>query len=471
MNAAMPLKDTLPQTKRQRVFAHGDSLNPKKITYINDSVFICRLIAGIDRLISQQLSEILHHPRFKALEASWFSLLYLVAQAYKKPKIKIRVLNISRKELCADLKQALEFDQSQLFNKIYTEEFGMPGGEPYSVLIGDYEFSNHPEDIEALQVMSQIAAATFAPFIAAASSAMFSLDDITELARQPKLDVIFKQPQYIRWNSFRKQEDTRFIGLTLPHFLIRGPYDYKHSTRIVPIEFCFTDTKPEQSYLWGNASYAFAAVLMQAFNNDGWLANIRGFTEPYRGGVVPNYETAYFNTDKAGLIPKITTDVLITDSQEKQLSDLGFISLGNAYGHNVAVFYSNASIQQPTNYNSSAASQNAVTATMLQHLFCASRFAHYLKIIGRDKVGSFTSAQEHELYLNKWLLNYVASNVDLDSGTRKRYPLQEAKVKVKEQVGKPGSYMCVIHLKPYFQLEQVVTNITLVTELVSIVSA
>ncbi len=440
-------------------------LSQQKIVYLNDSVFIQRLIAGIDQAVSKQLSEIIHHARFEAIEASWRSLLYLVALSYRQPKIKIRILNLSRKELAADLKQAFEFDQSVLFHKIYSEEFGMPGGQPYGVLIGDYEFSHKPDDIEVLQVMSQIAAASFAPFIAGTASSMFSLNDVTELEKQPKLEAIFKQPQYLRWNSFRRQEDSRFVGLTLPRFLVRDAYNKTN------YGFCFQDTKPESAYLWGNASYAFAGVLIQAFENDGWLANIRGYTSDIlSGGVVPPYETAYFNTDKANLIPKMSTDVLITDTQEKQLSDLGFIPLCSAYGDEMAVFYSSASIQSPKGYNSAAADQNATTSTMLQHIFCASRFAHYLKVIGRDKVGSFTSAEDHESYLNKWLMQYVASNTDLKSTTRRRYPLQGAKVEVRERAGKPGSYSCVIHLKPCFQLEQVVTNITLVTDLVSVVN-
>ncbi len=466
-NQAAPVSDNLAE-KESRSQGHSpvlSKLSQQKIVYLNDSVFIQRLIAGIDRAVSQQLSEIIHHARFEAIEASWRSLLYLVALSYKQPKIKIRVLDLARKELATDLKQALEFDQSVLFNKIYGEEFGMPGGQPYGVLIGDYEFSHQPDDIEVLQVMSQISAASFAPFIAAAASSMFSLNDVTELEKQPKLETIFKQPQYLRWNSFRRQEDSRFVGLTLPRFLVRDAYQHAN------YRFCFQDTKPESAYLWGNASYAFAGVLIQAFENDGWLANIRGYTsDVLSGGVVPPYETTSFKTDKAGLIPKMSTDVLITDTQEKQLSDLGFIPLCRAFGDEMAVFYSNASIQSPKTYNSLAADQNALTSTMLQHMFCACRFAHYLKVIGRDKVGSFISAEDHELYLNRWLMQYVASNTDLKSVTRRRYPLQAAKVQVRERIGKPGSYSCVIQLKPCFQLEQVVTNITLVTELVSVVN-
>lgn len=432
----------------------------------NPEFAILRLIANIDRVVSEQVSAIIHHPRFEQLEASWRSLLYLVAQAYKQPSVKIRILDLSRKELVTDLRQSLEFDQSQLFNKIYSEEFGMPGGKPYGVLLGDYEFSNHPEDIATLEAMSQVAAASFAPFIAAASGQMFNIDHITDLTKQPKLDVIFKQPQYLRWNSFRKQEDTRFVGLTLPHFLVRDAYARSGFTG----GFLFADTKPECGQLWGNACYAFGAVLIQAFLNDHWLGDIRGFSASGEGGMVPDYVMPEFATDKFGLMPKINTDVFLTDSQEKQLTDLGFIPLCQAYGSDAAVFYSNASIQQSMVYNNTAATQNAATATMLQHIFCASRFAHYLKVIGRDKVGSFVSAQEHESYLNNWLGNYIVTNADASPSIRRRYPLQEAKVQVKEKIGKPGSYMCVIHLKPRFQLEQVVTNLTLVTELVSVVN-
>jgi type VI secretion system protein ImpD len=426
-----------------------------------------RLIASLDCVISAQVSEIIHHPQFEALEASWRGLVYLLDQCHKQKQVKIRIFNITKTELRDDVSRALEYDQSQLFQKVYNEEFGMPGGEPFGVLVGDYEFSHHPEDVEILQGISQVSAAAFVPFIAGASPVMFGLNKISELELQPDLEIIFKQPTYARWNFLRQTEDSRFLGLVAPHFLLRLPYVIGHGA-VYP--FFFKDTKQSSAYLWGNGSFAFAAVLIKAFVSHGWLANIRGCAENSKGGGnVPAAAYPYFTTDKAGLARKIVTDVLITDGLEKDLDSLGFIALCQPYNGYNAVFYGNSSVQKPKEYNNLAASQNAAASVMLQHIFCASRFAHYLKLMGRDKVGSYASALSCQHDLNRWLANYIASNTDLSSEMRSRYPLQEAKVQVKDAPGKPGHYMCVIHLRPRFQLEQVATSITLVTELTSIV--
>jgi type VI secretion system protein ImpD len=436
---------------------------------VNQHLFsmLQRLIASLDRVISAQVSEIIHHPQFRTLETSWRSLAYLVSQSNKQKQIKIRVLDITKTELRDDVVKVLDYDQSQLFQKVYSEEFGMPGGQPFGVLIGDYEFSHHPEDIEILQGVSQVAASAFAPFITGTDPAIFGLNQMNELELQPDLEAIFKQPAYARWNFLRQTEDARFLGLVAPHFLIRLPYVIGHGA-VYP--FFFKDTKQNEGYLWGNGSFAFAAVLIQAFISHGWLANIRGCGENSKGsGNVPPAAYPYFSTDRAGLARKFSTDVLITDGLEKELDTMGFISLCQPYNGNNPVFYGNASVQKPKVYNSSAASQNAVASMMLQHMFCASRFAHYLKVMGRDKVGAYVSAYACQNDLNKWLSNYIASNVDLSAEMRSRYPLQEAKVQVKESPGKPGHYMCVIHLRPRFQLEQVAAYITLITELPPIV--
>lgn len=434
----------------------------KNTELFNQRIFILsQLISRIDQLLSVQLSTILHHPRFEKLEASWRSLAYLVAVA-RNPQVKIKILNINHKLFCHDLTKAIEFDQSALFSKVYCEEFGMPGGEPFGVLVGDYEFSQQPDDIEALQNMAAVAAAAFAPFVTGTAASLFGLNHITELATQPNLENIFKKQHGERFEALRNMEDARFLGITLPHFVVRLPYsNYAHSA----YGFCFKDACPEKGYLWGNAGFAFAAVLIRAFLHYGWLAQIRGGDAKDEGGYVPELFSAYCATDKIGLIRKFNTDVLLTDSQERELSKLGFIALCQAYGGENSIFYSNASMQKVPTYSNLIAQQNAKAASMLQYILCASRFAHYLKIIGRDQAGSFLDAQDCENHLMHWLLNYVAGNKDLSYEKRARYPLQEAKVQVKENPHKSGCYLCTIWLKPYFQLEQVVTAITLVTEL------
>jgi type VI secretion system protein ImpD len=458
----------LPFQDEDLVYVQEKSMKAGVMNHMNHQRLLSmlqRLIASLDKVISAQVCEIIYHPQFAALEASWRSLAYLVNRGNKRKNIKIRVLNITKSELRDDVSKVLAFDQSQLFSKVYNEEFDTPGGEPFGVLIGDYEFSHHPEDVEILQVVSQVAAAAFAPFIAGASPAMFGINHHSEFGMFPDLETIFKQSTYTRWNFLRQTDDSRFLGLVVPHFLVRQPYSIKHRSKY---PFFFKDPKLNRGFLWGNASYAFGAVLIQAFANYGWLANIRGCAKNLNeGGNVPSIVKAYFKTDSVGLVKKINTDVLITDGLEKTLDNLGFITLCQSYNGGMGVFYGNASVQKPKVYKKNTANQNARVSIMLQHIFCASRFAHYLKIMGRDKVGSYMSASACQSELDKWLMEYVAANSDLSAEMGSIYPLQKAEVKVRDTPGKPGYYMCIIYLQPRFQLEQIVTNITLVTELLS----
>lgn len=425
-----------------------------------ESTLLTCLIAAIDKLLSRQLNAILCHPRFTQLEASWRSLAYLIKQAKQQTIIKIKVLNVSKQLLATDLLKSFEFDQCQLFKRIYSEEFGMPGGEPYGVLIGDYQFSAHPKDIDLLQRIAQIAAAAFSPFVSAAAPELFGIKKFKDFNGQINLNRLFKQQDYIRWLQLRELDEARFVGLVLPEQLVRLPYQrYTHASA----NFCFTPDP--HAYLWGNAAYGYGAILIKAFATYGWLANIRGQkNESSTGGSVPPVMIADSKLHQPGSLLLPVTNALVTDKQEAELSQLGFISLCFRYGQAQSVVYNSPSIQKPKDYDNSVARRNAEISAGLEHLFCACRFAHYLKKIGREKIGSFTTPKECEVFLQQWLLGYTASNSVLTPWLRARYPLQDSQVQVKAVPGKPGSYTAIVHLQPYFQLEQVATTLTLITE-------
>jgi type VI secretion system ImpC/EvpB family protein len=431
-----------------------------------------RDIARLDGLLSRQVNAILHHPRFQQLEASWRGLHYLVEQAQEGENIKIRVLDLSWKELTRDLERAIEFDQSQLFQKVYEAEFGTPGGEPYGVLLGDYAIhprpgSDHPhDDVATLGKVAGVAAAAFAPFIAAAHPSLLDLTRFTELERPLNLARTFAQPDYLRWRSLRQAEDSRFLGLVLPRVLARLPYG-DGGQRAEGFRFREEVGDPDGSgYLWGNAVYAFGSVLLRAFRDSGWSADIRGVPPAGQGGgVVPGLPVHCFDTDRAGVAPRSSTDVLITDRQEKELADLGLMPLCHCPDTEQSVFHGNQAVQQPRTYDDPAATANARLSAMIQYMLCVSRFAHYLKVIGRDKLGGFSGPEECEDYLHRWLLNYALADDKADAATRAKYPLREFRVQVREHPGKPGAYLGVFHLRPHFQFDQASTGVRLVTEL------
>lgn len=433
---------------------------------------LARHIAEIDQLINDQLNAIIHHPKFQKLEASWRGLWYLAEQADGTQNIKIRILDISWAEVVKDIGRALEFDQSHLFHKIYSEEYGTPGGEPYGVIIGDYEVSHqvsakHPhDDISTLEGLAQIAAASFAPFIASVSSEFFGLDDFSGLGLPINLANILSQSEYVRWRALRDKPDSRFLGLTLPRVLVRLPYT-EISGSYKGINFSEHTAGPDnRNYLWGNACCAFAGILIREFANVGWFGHIRGVPRDYiAGGLVTTLPVDEFHTDSSGIAIKPVTEVIITDAVEKELTELGFIPLCQCHDAPYAAFYNNQSLQQPKAIGSSDARANARLSAMLQHIFCGSRIAHYLKIIFRDKVGSFVTAQECEQYLRDWLFSYTTGREDLEWEDQARYPLRESDVTVREHPIKPGEYVCEIRLRPHYQLDHMVSELELVTEL------
>jgi type VI secretion system protein ImpC len=419
-------------------------------------------IAELDQLLSDQVNAIMHHPDFQRLEASWRGLKYMVMQSETSTTLKIKVMNASKKDLIKDLKAAPEFDQSALFKKIYEEEYGTFGGAPYAALVGDYEFTRHPEDFYLLEEMSHVAASAHAPFITAAASGLFGLESFTDIGKPRDLAKIFDTVEYAKWKSFRESEDSRYVGLVLPHVLGRLPY----GRDTVPVEeFNFeedADGSDHNKYLWTNAAYAFATRLTDAFAKYGWLAAIRGVEG---GGLVEGLPTHTFKTDDGEIALKCPTEVAITDRSEKLLSDLGFISLVHCKNTDYAAFFGGQSSQKAKTYNTDAANANARLSTQLPYIFSASRIAHYMKAIMRDKIGSFASRQNVQDFLNTWLAQYVLLDDSASQEAKAKYPLREAHVDVVEVPGKPGVYRAAAFLRPHFQLDELTISLRLVAEL------
>jgi type VI secretion system protein ImpC len=419
-------------------------------------------IAAIDQLVSAQLNEIMHAEEFQKLEASWRGLQHLVFESETGTMLKIRVLNSSKKDLLRDMERAPEFDQSALFKKIYEEEFGTFGGSPIGALIGDYEFSNHPQDISLLEKVSQVAAAAHAPFISAASPQLFGWDSFSDLQEVRDLAKIFDRTEYAKYRSFRESEDSRYVGLTLPHTLMRLPY----GKETVPTEtFNFeedVDGTDHKKYLWGNAAYSFGTRMTESFAMYHWSVAIRGVEG---GGLVQGLPTHTFRTDEGEVALKCPTEIAITDRREKEFSDLGFIPLVHCKGTDYAAFFGAQSMNKPVKYDSDAANANARLSTQLQYMMAVSRFAHYLKAMMRDKIGSFMSRTDCERFLNQWITNYVTADDNASPATKAQYPLREASVEVAEVPGKPGVYRAIAFLKPHFQLDELSVSLRLVAEL------
>jgi type VI secretion system protein ImpC len=419
-------------------------------------------ISQIDKLISAQLNEVIHCPEFQKLEASWRGLHYLVHQSETGERMKIRVLNVSKKVLLKDMEKAAEFDQSALFKKVYEEEFGMFGGAAYGALLGDYEFTNHPQDLALLEKMSQVAAAAHAPFISAASPQLFNFDSFTELGIPRDMAKIFQSVEYAKWKSFRNSEDSRYVALALPHILMRLPYGQAN----VPVEsFDYeegVDGTDHSKYLWGNAAYALGTRLTDAFAKYHWCAAIRGVEG---GGLVEGLPTHTFKTDEGDVALKCPTEIAITDRREKEFADLGFVPLVHCKGTDYAAFFSTQTANKPKVYDTDFANANARLSSQLQYLLAVSRFAHYLKAIMRDKIGSFMTRKNAEDFLNRWINNYVLLDDDAGQEMKAKFPLREARVDVSEIPGKTGAYRAVAFLKPHYQLDELTVSLRLVAEL------
>ncbi|PGH57795.1 type VI secretion system contractile sheath large subunit [Azospirillum sp. A26] len=449
-------RDLLSEFVDQVVAETGDAVAVDVVEAINHR------IAQIDELISLQLNEVLHHEDFQKLEATWRGLNYLVTNSETGKQLKIRVLNSSRKDLQKDLDSAVEFDQSALFKMVYEAEYGTLGGTPYSVLIGDYEFGRHPQDMSLIEKISNVAAAAHAPFIAAASPKMFDMDSFSELSGPRDLSKIFETAEMTKWRSFRASEDSRYVALVMPHTLLRLPYGPK----TVPVEGVNfvedVDGRDHSKYLWGNAAWALGARITDAFAKYGWTAAIRGVEG---GGRVGGLPTHTFKTDEGDVALKCPTEIAITDRREKELNDLGFISLVHCKNTDYAAFFGGQTANKPKVYNTNEANANARLSAMLPYMLVSSRFAHYLKVMLRDKIGSFTTRGNVQSYLNTWIGNYILLDDDASQDMKARFPLREARVDVYEVPGRPGVYRANVFLRPHFQLEELSASIRLVAEL------
>lgn len=419
-------------------------------------------IALIDELITRQLNAVLHHPDLQTLEASWRGLNYLVMKTETGTRLKLRLLNITKKELLADLEKAVEFDQSALFKKVYEEEYGTFGGHPYGLLVGDYAFSRHPQDAELLEKISNVAAAAHAPFIAAASPVLFDMNSFIELGTPRDLAKIFESAELIKWRSFRESEDSRYVSLALPHVLLRLPYGAKTK----PVEGLNfeedVDGTNHSKYLWGNPAYILAERITNAFAHYSWCAAIRGVEG---GGIVQGLPAHTFRTDDGDIALKCPTEVAITDRREKELNDLGFIALLHCKSTDYAAFFGGHTTNKPKLYNTNQANANSRLSAMLPYILAASRFAHYIKVIMRDKIGSFMSRTNVEQYLNTWLSDYILLSDEASQSEKARYPLREGRIDVTDVPGKPGAYRATVFLRPHFQLEELTASIRLVAEL------
>ncbi len=419
-------------------------------------------IAQIDHLVSLQLNQVMHAPEFQKLEGSWRGLRYLMDNSETGTMLKIRVLNASKKDLLRDLQKAPEFDQSALFKKVYEDEYGVFGGEPFGALIGDYEFGKHPEDLELLEKVSNVAAAAHAPFLTAADASLLNLDSFTSLGQPRDLAKIYDSTEFAKWKSFRQSEDSRYVGLCVPHILMRLPYG--RDTK--PVDgFNYeegVDGTDHSKYLWGNAAYALGARLTTAFSMYGWCAAIRGVEG---GGLVEGLPAHNFRTDEGDIALKCPTEIAITDRREKELADLGFVPLVHCKNTDYAAFFSIQSAQKPKLYDKEAANANARLSAQLPYILAVSRFAHYLKAMMRDKIGSFMSRAECERFLNDWIMNYVTADDTAGPTIKARRPLKEARVEVAEVPGKPGAYRAVAFLRPHFQLDEIAVSLRLVAEL------
>jgi type VI secretion system protein ImpC len=435
----------------------------------NLSMTFDRAIAEIDRKVSEQLNQVMHHERFLKLEGSWRGLSYLVQNSETGTSLKIRMLQISKKELSRDLQRAVEFDQSQLFKKIYENEFGTPGGEPYGTLVGDYEWTAHPDDVETLKLVSNVAAGAFAPFISGVGAGMFGFTDWRDLSKPRDLAKIFETAEYTKWRSFRETDDARFVSLVMPRVIARLPYGA--ATKAVE-EFGYEEAPKNADgsaremdhgeYCWMNAAYVMAQRMTDAFAQYGFCTAIRGAEG---GGKVSNLPTHVFTSDDGDSDTKCPTEIGITDRREAELSGLGFLPLCHYKNTDYAVFFGAQSVQKPKKYDRPEATANAAISARLPYLMATGRFAHFLKVMARDKIGSFMEASDCETWLNRWIQNYVNPMEGAGQEARAKYPLREAKIEVKEVPGKPGVYNAVAHLRPWLQMEELTTSMRMVARI------
>lgn len=448
------------QTLVQQALANATLISTDSIKTIEG------MVAELDKKISAQINAVIHHEDFAKMESAWRGLSYLVNNTQTSESMKIRVMNISKKDLQKMMKKfkGTAWDQSPLFKKLYEEEYGTAGGEPYGAIIGDYYFNHTAPDIELLKGIAQIAAAAHAPFIAASDPSIMNLDSWQELANPRDLTKIFSTPEYAAWRSFREMDDSRYVALTMPRVLSRVPYGADTN----PVEgFNFTeDTGAGNSanYNWMNAAYAMGVNINRSFVDYGWCARIRGVES---GGIVESLPTHTFPTDDGGVAMKCPTEIAITDRREAELSKNGFLPLIHWKNTDYAVFLGGQTVNKPQEYDNPDATANASLSARLPYIFATCRFAHYLKCIVRDKIGSFKERADMERWLSDWISNYVTSDPNASEDVKAKYPLAEAKVTVDTIEGQPGYYSAKFYLRPHYQLEGLTTSLRLTTKMPS----
>lgn len=469
---------------------------------VNLGAVISARVAQQDQLVSRQLNYVIHHDDFQALEASWRGLHYLVMNTETSNRLKIRVLNATFDELYKDLDKAVEFDQSTLFKLIYEEEYGTFGGEPYSLLLGDYEIGRKARDIIFAERMSNLAAAAHAPFISSAYSKLFDLEDFDDLHKPRDLTKLFESAELIKWRSFRDTEDSRYVTLAMPKVLLRLPYHHEKN----PVEEIYFDEDvaitlyevdengevvldkagnpvavtsedangamiekakkrvDARKMLWGNAAYVLGRVITSAFEQHGWTAAIRGVEG---GGLVEGLPAYTYESEDGEISLNCPTQVSITDRREKELNDLGFMAICHCKGSDKAAFFGGQTTNKARQYNTDAANKNAQVSSMLPYMLAASRFAHYIKVMMRERIGTFMTRDNVSDYLNVWISQYVLLDDSATQGLKAKYPLREARVDVTDVEGKVGSYRATVFLRPHFQLEELTASVRLVADLPS----
>jgi type VI secretion system protein ImpC len=425
------------------------------------------MIAAIDRKLTEQVNIILHQPDFQRLEGAWRGLHYLVNNTETDEMLKIRVLNITKNDLGKTLKRykGTAWDQSPIFKSVYESEYGTFGGEPFGCLVGDYYFDQTPPDVELLGELSKTCAAAHTPFIAGASPTVMQMNSWQELANPRDLTKIFLTPEYAGWRSLRESEDSRYIGLAMPRFLARLPYGAKTS----PVEeFDFeedTGAADHTKYTWSNSAYAMATNITRSFKLYGWCSRIRGIES---GGAVEGLPVHTFPTDDGGVDMKCPTEIAITDRREAELAKNGFMPLLHRKNSDFAAFIGAQSLQKPFEYDDPDATANANLSARLPYLFACCRFAHYLKCIVRDKIGSFKERTDMQVWLQNWIMNYVDGDPAHSSeSTKAQKPLAAAEVQVEEVEGNPGYYTSKFFLRPHYQLEGLTVSLRLVSKLPS----
>ncbi|MBW4091187.1 MAG: type VI secretion system contractile sheath large subunit [Proteobacteria bacterium] len=419
------------------------------------------MIAALDAKLSEQINVIMHTEEFQKLESAWRGLHHLVNNTETDESLKIRVMNVSKKDLGRTLKKfrGTAWDQSPTFKQVYEEEYGQFGGEPYGVLIGDYEFDHGPQDVQLLSDIAQVAAASHTPFIAAAAPTVLGMDSWNELSNPRDLTKIFQTPEYAAWRSLRESEDSRYLGLCMPRFLSRLPYGEKTE----PVdEFHFEEDvegADSSKFCWSNAAYAMATNITRSFKLYGWCSRIRGIES---GGAVEGLPTFTFPTDDGGVAMKCPTEIAISDRREAELAKNGFMPLIHKKNSDFAAFIGAQSLQKPQEYDDPAATANANLSARLPYLFASCRFAHYLKCMVRDKIGSTMSKGQLQEWLTRWIGQYVGPT-DAPEEYKATHPLSDAQVVLEENEENPGYYSAKFFLKPHYQLEGLTVSLRLVS--------